>query len=147
MCCCLEAFRCLQANLCACFHLISQVCFVLFFSGGFLFMYLNAKVTLSLPFPGTVHHRDISTKGAAVCLISSAQMGKQKSLGQPKVYGPSLTSIVHGDHCQLQAKVRLTINRNGKMIPTVPITYLLITPNDINKHITITKIQMQMARC
>lgn len=33
------------------------------------------------------------------------------------------------------------------MIPTVPITYLLITPNDINKHITITKIQMQMARC
>lgn len=57
-------------------------------------MYLNVKVTLSLPFPGTVHHRDISTKGAAVCLISSAQMGKQKSLGQPKVYGPSLTSIV-----------------------------------------------------
>lgn len=57
-------------------------------------MYLNVKVTLPLPFSGEVHHRDISTKGAAVCLISPTQMGKQKSLGQAKVCGPSLTSIV-----------------------------------------------------
>lgn len=57
-------------------------------------MYLNMKVTLAEPILGTVHHRDISTKGAAVCLISPAQMGKQESHGQPKVCGPSLTSIV-----------------------------------------------------
>lgn len=57
-------------------------------------MCLTMKVTLSLPLPGTVHHRDISTKGAAVCLISPAQMGEQRRLGQPKVCGPSLTSVV-----------------------------------------------------
>lgn len=59
-----------------------------------LVMCLNVKVTLSLPLPGTVHHRDTSTKGAAVCLISPAEMGKRRRLGQPKVHGPSLTSIV-----------------------------------------------------
>ena len=55
-------------------------------------MCLNMKVTL--PLPGTDHHRDISTKGAAVCLISPGHMGEQGRLGQPKVYEPSLTSIV-----------------------------------------------------
>lgn len=57
-------------------------------------MCLDVKVTLSMPLPGTVHHGDISAKGAAVSLISPAQMGKQRRLGQPKVCGPSLTSIV-----------------------------------------------------
>lgn len=52
----------------------------------FLNVPVKEKVTLSLPLPGMVHRRDISTKGAAVCLISPAQMGRQKSLGQPWVY-------------------------------------------------------------
>lgn len=46
------------------------------------------------PLPGIVHHRDILTKGAAVCLISPAHMREERRLGQPKVYRPFLTSIV-----------------------------------------------------
>lgn len=80
-------------------HHESNLCvFSLYFTALFfslhVLMYLNMKVTLAEPILGTVHHRDISTKGAAVCLISPAQMGKQESHGQPKVCGPSLTSIV-----------------------------------------------------
>lgn len=55
---------------------------------------VNMKVTLSLPLTGTVHNRDISTKGAAVCLISPAHTGEQRRLRLPKVCGPFLTSVV-----------------------------------------------------
>lgn len=108
-----------------------------FHMSTFLFFFLNVpvkeKVTLSLPLPGMVHRRDISTKGAAVCLISPAQMGRQKSLGQPWVYWPSLTSIVLMETAvRRQAKVRSTINSQGEIISTWPITYF--TKLDRQRH-------------
>ena len=53
---------------------------------------LRLKVTSSLPLPGTVHCRDISTTGAAVCLISPTHTWAEERVGQPTVGGPFLTS-------------------------------------------------------
>lgn len=107
-------------------------------------MHLYVKVTLSLPFPDTVHHRDISTKGAAVCLISPAEMKVGDSRTARGLWTFLDLHCPDGDHCQLQVKVTLTINSNGKMISTVPIIYLLVTPNDINKHTAVTKTDKKL---
>ena len=105
-------------------------------------MCLNMKVTLSLALPGTVHHRDISTKGAAVCLISPAQMGERWRLGQPKVRGPSLTSIVLMETVVSSRwrwdRLKIVMGKWFQPCTSLMSSLHQITPYHVNKHVTIS---------